>query len=143
MKSLVWLVVIIVVVVAGFFLLRGRPAGEPSGTPALTAAPTPTSAAGPAAEASPAAATAVAIASTGFLPARATVSAGSTVTFTNADTAPHQVASIPHPVHTNHPDLNGGVLQPGGTFSVTFSVPGAYGYHDHLNPGLTGTVVVQ
>ncbi len=72
------------------------------------------------------------------------VTAGSTVTFRNADTTPHGVASDPHPVHTGLPGFDaGGPIAPGETYEFTFTSPGTFGFHNHLNPSLRGTVVVK
>ncbi len=97
--------------------------------------PPPPVAAAPASE--------VTVTATGFAPATSTVARGATVRFLNADSAAHQVASAPHPTHTIYPPLNGDVLQSGASFDVVFSKAGTYKYHDHLNPGLTGSVTVS
>lgn len=85
----------------------------------------------------------VIVSATGFAPATSTVARGATVRFLNADSAEHQVASAPHPTHTIYPPLNGDVLPPGASFDVKFSETGTVKYHDHLNPGLTGSVIVS
>lgn len=156
--GIVGLVIAIILVVVIIWAVRGRPAGEEPGTvapapaatttPAITSptrAPSPTisPAAGLQSTAIPAGAVTVSIAASGFSPPSVTVPVGGSVTFTNAETAPHQVASIPHPIHTNFPELNGPVLSAGQSRAVTFTRAGTFGYHDHLNPGLQGTVVVQ
>jgi plastocyanin len=71
------------------------------------------------------------------------INVGDTVIFTNLDVNPHQVASDSHPSHTKHTFLNGGILQSGDVFEVTFDDAGTYTYHCHLHPGMTGTVVVE
>lgn len=86
----------------------------------------------------------VEITSAGFNPKSITIKAGETVTWANGDSKPHQVNSAPHPTHTAYPPLNQvGVLKPEESGSLTFPDPGTYRYHDHLNPTLTGTVIVQ
>lgn len=150
-------IIIVVLLLAVFWMFRGRPAGEAQ--PAATGSPraqsrgsvgsspvaspaTPQAAASPVAPPVEAPAL-VSIAATGFSPASITVPVGGAVSFTNNDTQSHQVASAPHPVHTNYPPLNGAVLAAGETQTVTFTQAGSFNYHDHLNPGLTGVVVVQ
>lgn len=108
----------------------------PSGSPGTT---TPS--------ASPAAATgeaAIAISDIGFSPATLTVPANTTVTFTNNGQGAHWPASGPHPTHTNLPgfDAQQG-LATGETYSFTFTQKGTWGYHDHLNTSLRGSIVVQ
>lgn len=107
--------------------VEGTPAASPSG---VTSGVTPS--------ASP-----VIISSTSFSPATITISVGGSVTFTNGDSAAHQVMSAPHPVHTNFPPLNVGVIGAGESRTVVFAQSGTFLYHDHLNPGITGKVVVQ
>lgn len=158
--GIIGLVIFAVLVLVIIWAVRGRPAGEEPGTvapiPAATTAQTPTSptrapsatispAAGLQSTAIPAGAVTVSITASGFSQPSVTVPVpvGGSVTFTNADTAPHQVASNPHPIHTNFPELNGPVLSAGQSHAVTFTRAGTFGYHDHLNPGIQGTILVQ
>lgn len=96
--------------------------------------------------------TTVEITANGFNPSTLTIAKGTTVTFTNTDTNPHRVASNPHPVHTDYPTTGGCVgstfdscanIAPGESWSFTFDEVGTWGYHDHLNPGTTGTIIVE
>lgn len=79
----------------------------------------------------------------GFLPATLTVKTGITVAWENKSGVDATVDSDPHPTHTNYPVLNLGALPDGGKLSLVFDKPGTYGYHNHLNPSQTGTIVVQ
>ena len=94
----------------------------------------------------------VEITSSGFSPNTLTINVGDTVTFVNKDTASHWPASGVHPTHTVYPESGGCIgstfdackgLAQGGTFSFKFNQKGTWGYHDHLNSGLTGTIIVQ
>lgn len=94
----------------------------------------------------------VEITSSGFSPNKLTINAGDTVTFVNKDTNPHWPASAVHPTHTVYPESGGCIgskfdackgLAQGGTFPFKFDKKGIWKYHDHLNIGLTGTIVVQ
>lgn len=78
----------------------------------------------------------------GFSPQKLTVKKGATVTVKNEASNPVQFSSDPHPTHTNEPELNMAELAPGesGTFTVT--KVGTWGYHDHLDHDMTGTLVV-
>jgi len=78
-----------------------------------------------------------------FEPATLTVSVGTTIIWTNEDSAPHQVASDPHPTHTDLPDLASEILSQGDSYRFTFTKTGTYGYHCHLHPSMTGTIVVE
>lgn len=145
-KNISALAAVIVIIVLGvlFWALRGRPAGED--TTSATASPRLESPAATATAPGPVSVseseTVVGITDEGFAPSAVSVAVGGTVTFRNDDAVPHQVASSPHPVHTDYPPLNGPVLNPGESHSVVFTPAGTYQYHDHLNPGLTGTVTV-
>jgi plastocyanin len=81
-------------------------------------------------------------------PAQVTIAVGQSVTFLNSDTRSHEMASDPHPTHTDCPSMgNVGLLQPGQS-KTTFGFAGAgsCGFHDHNNPdsaGLKGRIVIQ
>jgi len=86
----------------------------------------------------------VEITSSGFNPSSVTINSGDTVKFVNRDSSRHQPASNPHPIHTDYPgfDARRG-LATGESYSFTFTRKGTWGFHDHLNPGTTGTIIVQ
>jgi plastocyanin len=86
----------------------------------------------------------VLITSSGFIPSTLTIKIGDTVTFVNKDSKPHWPASDPHPTHTNYPGFDAlRPLKTGESYSFTFTKQGAWGYHDHLNPSLRGTIIVE
>lgn len=94
----------------------------------------------------------VEIASSGFSPKTITISAGEAVVFTNKDSQAHWPASAAHPTHSAYPESGGCIgskfdacrsLAQGESFSFTFNSKGSWKYHDHLNPGLTGTIIVE
>lgn len=132
-----------VVVIAGIWLLTGSKKVAPSPSP--TSAPPP--AGGLQETASPSAQVSqnvVKISSSGFMPQTVTVKAGESVTWVNEDTASHQVKSAVHPTHQVYPQLNAvDLLKAGESKSLMFPDAGSFKYHDHLNPSLTGTVVVE
>lgn len=81
-------------------------------------------------------------------PAQVTIGPGQSVTFTNNDSRSHDMASDPHPAHTDCPSMgNVGLLQPGQSkTSFGFSSLGSCGFHDHNNPdssGLKGRITIQ
>jgi plastocyanin len=91
-----------------------------------------------------AAVTTIAITDTGFSPATVTIAAGSRVNFVNNGQGLHWPASDPHPVHSDLPGFDSKKgLTTGEIYSFTFTTPGSWGFHDHLNPAAKGTVVVQ
>jgi plastocyanin len=78
----------------------------------------------------------VSITKGGFSPKTVSIVQGDSVTWTNADSANHQVVS----------DRGAGsspVLKPGETFSFTFTSAGDFPYHDGLNQKEKGTVKVK
>ncbi|HIH15474.1 MAG: Plastocyanin [archaeon GW2011_AR17] len=92
------------------------------------------------------------ITSSGFSPSILTVSAGTTVTFIIMDEGTYWPASASHPSHTVYPTTGGCIgstfdackgLAQGESFDFTFNEAGEWKYHDHLNPGRTGTIIVE
>ena len=80
----------------------------------------------------------------GFNPATMTVRAGEPVSFINNSSRDFWPASGPHPTHTNYPEFDAKLaIPPEGSYTFTFTKPGPWKYHDHLNPALTGTITVQ
>lgn len=83
----------------------------------------------------------------GFEPASVTVSAGSTVTWKNSSSGSLQVGSDDHPTHKLNQEITSGAftlnLAPGESKTVTVTKTGSWGYHDHLKPTVTGTIVVN
>lgn len=79
----------------------------------------------------------------GFAPATLTVKVGQAVTFKNSSMSTVQVNSAVHPTHTLYPQLNIGSIASGQSKSVTFAKAGTYKYHNHLNAGENGTIIVE
>jgi plastocyanin len=71
-----------------------------------------------------------------FAPASLTVPVGTTVTWTNLDSAPH-TATSPSGA------WDSGNLDQGESFSHTFAEAGSFDYHCSYHPNMTGTIVVQ
>lgn len=85
----------------------------------------------------------ITLTSDGFTPSTLTIKAGDKVTWVNKSGTDAAINSAPHPVHTDYPPLNLGNFPDNGTLSLAFPKAGTYKYHNHLNPGQTGTIVVQ
>ena len=79
----------------------------------------------------------------GFSPSTVTVKAGATILIKNTSSDPLQLNSDPHPTHTDDEELNVGAIDAGSSQTFTVSKTGTHGYHNHLNPGQRGTIVVQ
>jgi len=73
-----------------------------------------------------------------FSPTTITVVIGvnSTVVWTNYDSAEHTVTATDN-------SFNSGFIQPGQSFSYTFTTPGTYGYYCTIHPWMKGTVIVK
>ncbi len=85
----------------------------------------------------------IVISDKGFTPPVITVKVGTKVTWFNKDVQPHWPASDPYPENSDLPNLNAkNGLKQGETYSYVFDQVGHWGYHDDLNPELTGTVIV-
>ena len=74
-----------------------------------------------------------------FTPATLTITVGDTVTWTN------QTSDTPHTTTANGGAWDSGTLNPGQTFSHTFTTPGTFAYHCqfHQSLGMVGTIVVK
>lgn len=132
--------VIVLVLIVGIWLLTGSKKNAPSPSPASNPSASQETAS-PSAEVIQ---MKVTITSSGFMPQTITVKAGESVTWVNGDNVSHQVNSAVHPTHQVYPPLNTvGELKAGESKSLMFPDVGSFKYHDHLNPSLIGTVVVE
>lgn len=86
----------------------------------------------------------VSMTDTEFSPETITVTQGNTVKFVNNGQAPRWPASDVHPTHKGLPgfDASKGIAT-GDEYTFTFTKVGTWSFHDHLNPQLTGSVVVE
>jgi plastocyanin len=78
----------------------------------------------------------VAIANFSFQPATITVPVGTTVTWTNNDSASHTVTA-------DDGSFKSESLGSGATFSQTFATAGTFAYHCAIHSTMKGTVVVK
>lgn len=81
-------------------------------------------------------------------PASVTINSGESVMFVNNHNRDHQIASDPHPNHTDCPAINAlntlGSGQSRATNALTTSR--TCGFHDHLddtNPNLRGNIIIR
>jgi plastocyanin len=91
----------------------------------------------PARPASSTSAVKVSIQNYAFAPASITVAAGTTVTWTNMDSAPHTVT-----VSSGPEKFGSQNLQKGDSFSYKFTKPGTYSYYCAVHPDMKGSVTV-
>lgn len=72
-----------------------------------------------------------------FAPVTLTVPVGSTVTWTNGDTAPHDVKTTSGPVAIHSP-----MLSKGQSWTYTFTTAGSYSYYCTVHPDMTARITV-
>ena len=81
-------------------------------------------------------------------PKQVEINVGQRVAFVNNDTSAHEIASNPHPVHTDCPPINevGGLAPATARLTGAFTVPRTCGFHDHGQPdntSLQGTIIIH
>jgi plastocyanin len=81
-------------------------------------------------------------------PSSVTINSGESVTFVNNHDRVHEIASDPHPAHTDCPAINAvGVLNPSQSkLTNALTVSRTCGFHDHrddTNPNLRGTIIIR
>ena len=95
----------------------------------------------------PGAAATINILSSGVSPKSVTVPVGSRVNFANQSSDNVEVTSDPHPIHTDCPALNVGVVSPGRTGQTgVLNTARTCSYHDHGRSEDTrwqGSIVIQ
>ena len=89
---------------------------------------------------------------TGFSPSVLRVKVGDAVVFTNASSGTMWPASASHPTHKVYPTTGGCLgstfdacrgFEPGTSWTFRFDFAGTWGYHNHLHPSSTGTIIVE
>jgi plastocyanin len=82
-----------------------------------------------------------------FEPACVKVASGTKVTWKNTSSQELQLGANPHPSHTGNREVSNNLftldIPAGGTDSSQLTTKGQHGFHNHLNPGVTGLIVVQ
>jgi predicted lipoprotein with Yx(FWY)xxD motif/plastocyanin len=99
---------------------------SPEGSPIASPASSPAAAAG----------SAIQIKNFAFAPASLEVAVGATVTWTNGD-------SIGHTVTADDKSFDSGTVDPGKSFTFTFTKAGTFTYHCSIHPNMTATIVVK
>lgn len=128
----IWVLVIIVIAVGGFFLFRKSAENMESVAEPITETTTAPIE------------TIVIYDANGFSPNTATIKKGGAVLFQKKTGKPASVASGPHPTHLKYPEFDQYKTDQRGKdeFRFVFEKVGSWGYHDHLNATMAGTVVV-
>ena len=71
-----------------------------------------------------------------FAPADVTAAVGETITWTNADSAPHTVT-------LDDGSCDTGNIAQGASAGLVFDAAGSYPYHCTVHPNMTGTITIQ
>lgn len=88
----------------------------------------------------------------GFSPTTLTVKNGASVVFQNNSQGSMWVASAFHPTHTAYPTTGGCIgstfdscagITGSNSWTFQFDNIGSWKYHNHLNPGKFGTIIVE
>lgn len=141
-KKTIWIIVAIVIVVGGAigaYAMTQKDAGAPANPSASNTDKPDTGKK----DSDKKAAATITYSDSGYSPSTITVKSGDTVAIKNTSSSEMQFDSDPHPVHTNDEELNAGPVAPGQTITFTVTTTGTYGYHNHLNPSDTGTIVIK
>lgn len=86
----------------------------------------------------------VVLTKTGYVPDAIRITKGARVTFTTDQSASFWPASNPHPDHTIYPAFDPmGPVAASSSWSFVFDRIGTWGYHDHLQSYLIGTIYVE
>lgn len=144
-KNLTVFIIILIVAVGGiwYFNSNSNSAIAPSPVPEAGSLPTPPVTP----PTTPPAMTehTVTYTDSGFSPSTITINAGESITFINNSSDQMSVASNPHPAHTIYPEFDQYKTSQQGALEFTFAFTkvGTWKYHNHLNPGDGGTVIVK
>ena len=103
-------------------------------TPNPTTTPNPTPKPNPAPAPSSAKTYTISIANFAFSPASISINAGDTITWTNHDSVPHQIAGN---------SFGSSPLSNGQSYSFKFNSAGTYNYHCAIHPSMTGIITVK
>ena len=141
-KTIIYILIAIVVVFGAFYLFNSSQNSptqtsqgqtQPAQTTTTTTTTSSTTTTGIPAVTSAKTVT-VSVVNFSFNPATLTINKGDTVTWTNNDSVPHQIAGAP---------LQGQVMSKGQTYSFTFNTTGTFNYHCAIHPSMTGSIVVN
>lgn len=162
-KTIIAIVIVAVVLVGGYFLLRGSyqpaptvPQTSNQQTAPQASAPEPSNNVAtpqpPVSQTPTVKESVVTYTDSGYSPTTLTVKKGATVTFKNQSSRSMWTASAVHPTHRGYPTTGGCIsstfdackgIQPGNSWSFKFDIAGTWKYHNHMNPSDMGTIIVE
>lgn len=155
-KTIITIIIAAVVLVGGYFLLRGAYQPSPSVPQSSNQQPNQLPVSEQPSAPSPATENNVVIyTDNGYSPSTLTIKRGETITFKNQSSGSMWTASAIHPTHRLYggtsldehcPDTAGAAFDQcsaGNTYSFTFTKSGTWRYHNHLSPSDTATIIVE
>lgn len=142
-KAIAGVVIVAVLAIGGYFAFHKGSPGSLYGGNNNGGGSAPSSQAPAAGGGNQSVAATITYTDSGFSPQTVTVKAGDKILIKNGSSAPMEFDSDPHPIHTDDPELNEGVIEPGASATITVNVKGTHGYHNHLDPSQTGTIIVE
>lgn len=141
MKKSVAIAIVVVVIIGAVVALYAYNKGglygnsSPSPSPSSSMSNMPMNSTSP--SSTPAATSTVTIQDFAFSPSAITVKKGTTVTWTNKDSATHTVTET-----DGQDGPKSGNLEPGKSYSFTFNAVGTFKYDCSIHTSMTGTVTV-
>lgn len=78
-----------------------------------------------------------------FVPSVLHTKEGTTVTWSNEDSALHTVVSRAHAAGSSFPEFDSEYIGPNDTFKYTFSTAGTFDYYCEIHPFMKGKVIVK
>jgi plastocyanin len=138
--------ILIIIAIVGIMLSSSKKeAIAPTNTTITTSIPVVTQPISTMSTSSPKITATVTYDTTGFSPSKVTIKVGDTVRFINKTSREMDVASNPHPTHTDYPafDQGKGAFNGKNTFDFTFTQVGIWGYHNHESARDRGEVIVN
>jgi len=162
-KTIIAVVIVVVVMLGGYFIFKGAYQPTPSvpQTSNQQTVPQPLTSEPSTQEPSLQSSTGqtpvaeekiVTYTNAGYSPTTLRIKKGETVIFKNQSSNSMWTASAVHPTHRGYPTTGGCIgstfdacrgVQPGNDWTFKFDISGTWKYHNHLNPGDTGTIVVE
>jgi plastocyanin len=145
-KSLGIIVIVLIVIAGGWYLWSQSNGGEMTGGAPQGVTGTPSTSGD----------VTVTYTDSGFSPASVSIKKGQSVTWVDQRANPMWLASDPHPSHTGYDGTSrtehcaAGYAGPtpldecgtGTSYSFTFNTAGTFGYHDHFDDAMAGSVTV-
>jgi len=117
-KWLLGIIIVLIILVGGYYIYQHYNSNNSTGSPTADTSVSNT----------------ISIVNMAFNPTSYSVPVGTTVTWVNNDTVAHSIKST---------SFNSDNLNPGQSYSFTFSASGTYSYSCGIHPTMQGSITVQ